>query len=161
MNIKNDVICAQSAPTYLPPRNDTTAPAAAANCGIGDCGANVNGSSRLLLYLRVVATFCWAVSRGALQRLFFSYLQSIVIRIWSSLIIAVIVPRSAGKTQPVSNLRRAPQRPHHSPVGGTRAGALSGPTTSPKKVAWSYLRGTDIRPFCRCVPCTERTLSRM
>jgi hypothetical protein len=135
MNAKN-VTCAHSAPTHLPPHNNTAAPAAV------DCGPNASGSSRLLLYLRVVATFCWAGSRGTLQRLFFSYLQSIVIRIWTSL---VVVPRRAppGQAKPVVANRRTRQRPQHSPVG-TRAAALSAPTTSPKKVAWSYLRGTYV-----------------
>ena len=149
-----DATYAHRVPACRP--HDGTAPV---DCGGG--AANTN-ESRFSLCLHAIVTFCWAASRGALQRMLITYLQSTVVHIWRS----VIVSRGGQGCAEPATKEGAAQDP--------AAWGMSAPTTPAKNVSWSYLRGahTVCRPrsWCavihqsparRSVSCLERTLPRL
>ncbi|KAI0247900.1 hypothetical protein BJV78DRAFT_1241601 [Lactifluus subvellereus] len=109
-----------------------------------DCGGSAANASesRLSLCLHGIVAFCWAASRGALQRMLFTYLQSTVVRIWRS----VVIPRGGqGCAEPAMKEGAAE---------GPAAWGLSAPTTSAKKVSWSYLRGVSLALSELCQDCS-------
>jgi hypothetical protein len=153
MNTTTNTTYAHPAPACLP---HETGPV---NGGAGDTNAN---ESRFSHYLRIVVAFCWVASRGTLQKILFTYFQSTIVRIWYSV---AVLRRRQGSVEPAMN--NGPQ--------GAAASTLPAPTTPPKKLSWSYLRGAHTRssnsrsrcavthqnPLRRGVPCLERALPRL
>jgi hypothetical protein len=98
----------------------------------------------LLLCLRGIAAFCWAVSRRTLERILLAYLQSAVNPTLRSLIANLIaiarggggVPTSASAAEGAAEEARALNDKEVSVI--YQAG---GACVNSKKVSWNYMRG--------------------
>lgn len=120
----------------------------------GSGASSTNNQSRVLAFLRALAAFCWAASRGALGKMFLAYLQSTVNPTWRSLVASLGV--GVGSTAPGGGIpvvvdvddddddaqgRRPLADAHHTDAGASAA-------ANSKKVSWSYLRGAyHVRRF--------------